>query len=399
MKTTFFFFAMFASMAASAQVTNVEPLGANYTDKTVLFRVWWNNGSRNDTHLSKVWVWVDYISVNSDNTTSGNSWTRAAVSAASPTASVTYDGTNRKGFWLQGNSGSYSVTVTVKLDITASKFNWCAYVSDYPPNMVMDEQVYYFKGTPPFILKEANGTVHEITQTSMPKANLTFVPVSITDKTECPGGLKEVIGTCAYTGTDWYADPEHKCQQRPSGAQNWEAWIKDVRDNHLYRIVQMPTNTWWMAEDLMWDGQPNPTATGYTIRGTDRSCGAHYGCGRFYDATPTGAGAVSGIANTRRESDICPLGWVLPSVDELCPYVTSKDNPHPYLGSDEFGGPDSYGLSLWICNTHYYTCGTTSITYVGGSGYAYNFLREKYQDHCGDDADWNGCRNVRCIRN
>ncbi|MDR3134063.1 MAG: hypothetical protein LBU42_08625, partial [Prevotellaceae bacterium] len=66
MKTTFFFFAMLISITASAQVTNVTPISANYTDKTVSFRVWWNAGSRDATHLSKVWVWVDYITVNSN---------------------------------------------------------------------------------------------------------------------------------------------------------------------------------------------------------------------------------------------------------------------------------------------------------------------------------------------
>ncbi|MDR2802543.1 MAG: hypothetical protein LBB31_04920, partial [Prevotellaceae bacterium] len=63
MRTKFFFFAMFASITASAQVTHVEPVGANYATSTVLFRVWWNAGSRDATHLSKVWIWVDYIQV------------------------------------------------------------------------------------------------------------------------------------------------------------------------------------------------------------------------------------------------------------------------------------------------------------------------------------------------
>jgi hypothetical protein len=97
MKTKFSFLAMLVSVATSAQVTNVEPVGANYAAKTVSFRVWWSNGSRDVTHLSKVWVWVDYIAVNSNNTTSGN-WTRAAVLSASPATSITYDDSNRQGF-------------------------------------------------------------------------------------------------------------------------------------------------------------------------------------------------------------------------------------------------------------------------------------------------------------
>ena len=157
MRTKIFFFAMLASVAANAQVTHVEPVSANYTDQTVSFRVWWNAGTRDATHLSKVWVWIDYITVNSNNTTSGNTWTRATVGTISGGA-TSYDGSNRQGFWLEGNSGSYSATVTVKLNIIASKFNWCAYVSDYPPNVTAANGTYTFKGTPPFTLIASDGT-------------------------------------------------------------------------------------------------------------------------------------------------------------------------------------------------------------------------------------------------
>ena len=309
MKTKFFFFAMLANVAASAQVTNVTPVSANYTNKTVSFRVWWNAGSRDATHLSKVWVWVDYIAVNNNNTTSGNTWTRATIGTISG-GTTSYDGNNRKGFWLEGNaSTAYSATLTVQLTNLPAKFNWCAYVSDYPPNMVMDEETYYFKGTPPFILKEANETIHEITQTSMPKSNLTFVPVSITDKTECPGGLKEVIGTCPYTGTDWYADPNHKCQQRASGAQNWEAWIKDTRDNELYRIVYMPDNRWWLAQNVRY------ASTGSSI--TYTGCTPEI-CGRYYTQTQLNASYNGGSSGSgANKQGVCPKGWVLPVKSDI----------------------------------------------------------------------------------
>jgi hypothetical protein len=184
MKTKFFFFAMLIGVAASAQVTNVEPVGANYANNTVSFRVWWNAGSRDAMHLSKVWVWVDYIIVNSNNTTSGNTWTRATVSAASPTASVSYDGSNRQGFWLQGNSGSYSATVTVQLNIAETKFNWCAYVSDYPPNAEKQtDGIYQLRGTPPFIITTSSGTTR-VNDKNFPGTNCI---TAITDETGCPG--------------------------------------------------------------------------------------------------------------------------------------------------------------------------------------------------------------------
>jgi hypothetical protein len=179
MKKLFFLFAMIASVAASAQVTFVELLSANYTNKTVTFRVWWNAGSRNDTHLSKVWVWVDYIKVNSNNTTSGNSWTRAEISTVSGGA-TSYDGSNRKGFWLEGNaSTNYSATLTAQLNITETKFNWCAYVSDYPPNATMANGTYTLKGTPPFTI---NGTI-----TENGKKYSGACITSLTDATACPG--------------------------------------------------------------------------------------------------------------------------------------------------------------------------------------------------------------------
>ncbi|MDR0693798.1 MAG: hypothetical protein LBF81_00665 [Prevotellaceae bacterium] len=291
MKKHLFFFAMLMSVAASAQVTHVEPVSANYANKTVSFRVWWNAGSRDATHLSKIWAWVDYIKVNADNTTSGNTWTRAAVSAASPTASVSYDDSNRQGFWLQGNSGSYSATVTVQLNITETKFNWCAYVSDYPPNVTLDKGTYTFKGTVNFIV---SSHAQPVTTKTVTRTSLTINSSStFTDATSCPG-----IGNlyCPYTGSDLYMDVTHLCQQRTSGAKNWEAWIKDTRDNEYYRIVLMPDNNWWLAQNLKYAGAGYP-AVGCT---PDE-------CGRAYPPADVRNGSTG--ANIQ---GLCPSGWLLP---------------------------------------------------------------------------------------
>jgi uncharacterized protein (TIGR02145 family) len=303
MRTTFFLFAMLTSVAASAQVTNVEPVSATYTNKTVSFRVWWNAGSRNATHLSKVWVWIDYIKVNANNTTSGNTWTRAAVSAASPTASVSYDGSNRNGFWLQGNSGSYSATITVQLNITETKFNWCAYVSDCPPNVTVTNGTYTFKGTPPFKLIASNGTTSQtVTGTTLVASALTITPTTIRDKTECPGVF------CPYQGSDLYIDASHLCQQRTSGAKNWEAWIKDSRDNKLYRIVYMPDNQWWLAQNVKLASY-NGSTVGVAISGctNEDDCGRKYECAEVYASYAGGSSRSSGNVQ-----GICPPGWLLP---------------------------------------------------------------------------------------
>jgi uncharacterized protein (TIGR02145 family) len=236
-------------------------------------------------------VWVDYITVNSNNTTSGNSWTRAAISAASPTASVTYDGSNRQGFWLQGNSGSYNATVTVQLNIIASKFNWCAYVSDYPPNVTANNGTYTFKGTPPFILTASNGiTSQTVTGATLAASALTITPITIRDKKEYPGVF------CPYQGSDLYIDATHLCQQRTSGAQNWEAWIQDTRDNKIYRIAQLSTGLWTMDDYLNY---AHPAAV-------DEKCShADPNAKEYWRHT---------LATTY--STLCPSGWRLPSQNE-----------------------------------------------------------------------------------
>jgi hypothetical protein len=252
---------MLASIAASAQVTHVDPVGANYANKTVSFRVWWNAGSRDATHLSKVWVWVDYIKVNANNTTAGNTWTRAAVSAASPTASVSYDGSNRQGFWLQGSSGSYSATVTVQLNIAETKFNWCAYGSDYPTNASSyNNGTYTFKGTKPFIV---NGTTVNNNQYTTTKIT------SLTDSTGCPGCIT----------------------------------IRDFNFNSS--AVSIPCC-------------PNLTAIGSYCRDLVADAASTFtGCGIEIKAADAGTSIWS-------PDNLCPTGWRWPSVSELTCIINNR---------------------------------------------------------------------------
>ena len=205
MKKKFFFFAMFMSIAASAQITNVTPASANYATQTVSFRVWWDAGSRNATHLSKIWVWVDYLAINDNNTTSGNTWTRALVSGT-PTANAgtpSLESGNDKGFWLQGSSGSYSATVTVKLTGVPDKFNWCAYVSDYPPNITFSTQRdLTMTGTIPFIITYTDNSTVTVNDKSFQLASgKTFK--NITDATFCPVYVNNTVnGIIPTVGTD-----------------------------------------------------------------------------------------------------------------------------------------------------------------------------------------------------
>ena len=258
MRTKICFFLMFIGVAASAQVTNVEPVSADYTNKTVSFRVWWNAGSRDATHLSKVWVWVDYTTVNSNNTTSGNTWTRATVGTISGGV-TSYDGSNRQGFWLEGNtSTNYSATLTVQLTNVPAKFNWCAYGSDFPPNVTASGGTYTLHGTPPFTLIAANGTATQtVAATTIATSAVTVTPVTLTDQTGCPGVF------CIYSGSDLYIDATHLCQQRTTGAKNWEAYITDAVDGQIYRITQFSDNSWWFADNFKRNTNVAATCSGY----------------------------------------------------------------------------------------------------------------------------------------
>jgi hypothetical protein len=181
----FFFFAMLASVAACAQNVQVESISATYTSTPIVkFRVAWT-GVRTYRHNTKVWVFIDYRKV--DNNTSAGTWTRALVSST-PTASSTHVSTitlesgNSKGFWLHGANGDYSATITVPitLDAGVTQFNWCAYASDYSPNVVAHSgSSYTLHGSRPFVV---NGTTLPTNQTTFSGTIISF-----TDATGAPG--------------------------------------------------------------------------------------------------------------------------------------------------------------------------------------------------------------------
>ncbi len=273
----------------------VQTLSADYANKRVTFSVSWAAGTRNTTHLSKVWVFVDYQPVTNPNTT--GAWQRATVASATATTG-TVSGNTGRGFFVQGTDGAFSSTVTVTLSDVPAKFNWCATATDYPPRVAAGSNgSYTFGGTPPFTLTAANGATQQVDGKTLAHSALTITPTALTDKTGCPGAF------CLYTGSDLYIDATHICQQRTGGAQNWEAWIKDTRDNELYRIVLMPDNKWWLAQNVKYAG----TGKTNTLSGCDKDK-----CGRWYTpAERSGAwGGTSGYGANKQ--GVCPGGWVIP---------------------------------------------------------------------------------------
>ncbi|MDR1681224.1 MAG: hypothetical protein LBS12_05530 [Prevotellaceae bacterium] len=165
-----------------SRVAEINQLGADYaaTPPTVTFEVFWNTAPTPPRHRDTVWVFVDYQPVG----TLG-SWAPATITAAvvDAGAGTVIPGTlNGRGFYLDGHAGpvpfSSTLTVTLSSDLTGTKFNWCAYVSDYPPNATLGAGFYELHGTPPI---EINGSITE------PTRRYTGCITALTDATGCPG--------------------------------------------------------------------------------------------------------------------------------------------------------------------------------------------------------------------
>ena len=192
MKTRLLFFAMLASVAASAQTTvQITPVSATYTTTpTIQFKVSWTNQTTTN-HRNKVWVFVDFQTVISP--AQQCNWQPATITGAVQKTAGTVSGQTERGFFLEGTTTNFSSTVTVLLsNISSTKFNWCTYSSDYPPNAASySDGKYTLKGTQPFIINGASVYSNEFAG----------VINSMTDATGCPGGVgKDVVhngGVCA----------------------------------------------------------------------------------------------------------------------------------------------------------------------------------------------------------
>ncbi|MDR0711552.1 MAG: hypothetical protein LBF67_04295 [Prevotellaceae bacterium] len=154
---------------------------------------------------------------------------------------------------------------------------------------------------------------------------------------------KDIDPACPYKGNDLVA-----CGRRVGGAKNWEAYIQDPRDCRIYRVVQMPDNKWWFAQNLNYQNDlntPNGGGAGNTgnvasyffcpgpnnsTTSTQLEDGLHneikWSCevyGALYpwhtarkldgvgpDQTPT---AITSSTATSAVRGICPPSWYLPN--------------------------------------------------------------------------------------
>jgi hypothetical protein len=134
---------------------------------------------------------VEYRRIQNDVYAGG--WLRADIPAG---ASITaYAGTvervsgNTKGFWLQGpDTGDFTATLIVPVTVDVSgydtKFSWCAYASDCPPQALPTTSGYTLRGEPPFIIQTASNPASTVTHNTATYADCIY---SISDKTGAPG--------------------------------------------------------------------------------------------------------------------------------------------------------------------------------------------------------------------
>ncbi len=342
----FFLFIMCVTLVGSVfaqnyKITVSSTSGSYSTSKAVSFTVSWTNRLEGE-YNSKVWVLIDY-----KNLTTGV-WDRATVTGVNAGTSTATIDANGRGFWLQGNNGAYSQKVTVTLNTgNVAKYNWCANVSDCPPNITANNGVYTFHGTAPFTLIAADGVTKQIVSgKTLAAADLTITPKSLNDATDCPGTF------CPYTGSDLLIDASHACQLRTAGAKNWEAWIKDARDNKFYRIVLMPDNRWWLAQNVKLASY-NSTTVGAVIPGcTEDECGRRYACNDVYAPRGGSSGSSGNVQG------ICPDGWLLPVRADfvtmanaisttktiVCSALRSYNSPCSPI-NDTYGWASRYGIN------------------------------------------------------
>ncbi|MDR3133527.1 MAG: hypothetical protein LBU42_05825, partial [Prevotellaceae bacterium] len=232
----------------------------------------------------------------------------------------------------------------------------------YPPNVTANNGIYTLHGTPPFTLTASDGTTQTVAGTTLTASALTITPITIRDKTECPGVF------CPYQGSDLYIDATHFCQQRTSGAKNWEAWIKDIRDNKLYRIVKMPDNKWWLAQNVKYAGK------GYDPVGCTED-----ECGRAYPANDVHGGSTLGNVQ-----GICPAGWLLPVNNDWTTLINS------------IGGETAAVLAFRIANS---PCGTATNPYGFANihGVCFNNVIGDVNDAVSQWYSWNGTKKITIV--
>ena len=363
MKKIFFLLTMFASIAASAQNMQITPLSATYTASPVIqFKVGWT-GARTYRHNTKVWVFVDYRKI--ENNAPAGSWTRAtvtvtpAVLSTPTTTTATLVSGNDKGFWLNGVDGDYSATLTVPLTLAGgvTQFNWCAYATDYPPNVVVHgNSSYTLRGSRPFVINGATLTANQTTYSG--------TITSFTDATGAPGlfpaALNEppnemgcLAGLIEHANGICVEPSVVGCTDEPLnlGTVSFTDGVEvEISGNGVYQIWSRPvTATGCNKEE--YDGGSYPDSFRADCRNVPD-----------YDTK-----LVSGCAAIIYASKICPYPWRIPTENDFKKLCNSQGNLEtecpPNLCSTNKTFVDEFLYGYWGAEPTGYTNGGNNITY------------------------------------
>jgi len=342
MKQLFFIAAMLISIASTAQsqtCATVTQLSTTYTTGQVSFRLTRKDcGDDNSKHRSRVWVFVDYRTVNANG--SKGAWTRATING-------------EPGTFITGNASAETVTLT--LGGVPDKFDWCAFASDYPPNATyVGTDKVTFKGTPPFYVTYAGnpntvGTFYEKTNQT-----LTGTAASLTDATYNPDGFI-TPATVAVSGCN--------------GA------------TFTLTSAGFANPTTYSVGGKIWSAPvtATPCRSKTSVQNSNSATDCR-GCASCVGDLFTWC-MVMTYANI-----LCPSPWRVPTIAELgvITYANTGLLGPSYGTADRCG---TGGVDLPNSYTQLLYSGTINGG-VGGNGF--------YRQVCGSRCDWNGANEARC---
>ncbi|MDR3350895.1 MAG: hypothetical protein LBN98_04540 [Prevotellaceae bacterium] len=434
MKKIFFLFAMLVSVTASAQTLDIKITTIDYAKKVATCDISWTG--RDATHLSDVWVFVDYVEISGDAL--AGSWTPAAVTGATVTQNTTGNATvatvsgNTRGVWIKSvtSGANFTGQMALQLNGVPAKFNACAYASDYPPNAAITTAGYQLKGSPPFTITYNNSS-------STITANKTFALGCInvlTDATGCPGLVEALSApTGSVNGSRCNAGTVQISATPPAGCTiDWYTTASGavtVANGTGVTTLTTPsistTTNYYAASRHLITGcvsssRRTVTATVMTGSGRDaapNSCGCASGLtvvgGYCRDLVADKAKPITCYSSTGgtlevKSADegrvkyvnrnICPTGWHVPSFAELRCIWAARSSlnlnlSYRYWSSSTTGYDTgcSSGSNMSVCR--YFLC-----TQEGNCGNTWVYQGDMIYC-CGNGCiAYNGEGFVRCVR-
>ncbi|MDR1226673.1 MAG: hypothetical protein LBK47_07220 [Prevotellaceae bacterium] len=149
---------------------------------------------------------------------------------------------------------------------------------------------------------------------------------------------KNIGADCPYPGKDNNLTLL-ACNKAASGSgSRWEAYVKDVRDCNKYRLVFMPDNRWWMAQNLRYGGSSSDSI-GSCATGVSCKLARLYTWYEAVTAIPrsTPMSSVELPSTTLGPQGVCSAGWHIP---------TQTEWEQLGLGVDPFGWNEGFTKQL-----------------------------------------------------